>query len=245
MPFLVISILIQLALVVHIIKTGRNTSWVFIVLIFPLIGSLAYVIVELIPEWTGSRTARKAKRNFAKAINPERELREAIDQYAVANTVQNAMRLAELYLQHDNYFEAKQLYQRTLSGVHADDPELLLGLARAHFGLREYDDALKRLDLLKEKHPDRTSPDGHLLYARALQDAGRIPDAIREYESLVSYYPGPEPACRYAMILKDRGDPERARALLEGVVKSAGRSGKHYNTLHKDWVTLARREIQG
>ena len=244
MPFLVVSILIQLALVVHIIKTGRNTSWVFIVLIFPLIGSLAYLIVELLPEWTGSRTARTAKRNIAKAINPERELREAIDQYTVANTAQNGMRLAELYLQHGNNFEAKQLYQRTLSGVHADDPELLLGLARAHFGLREYDDALKRLDLLKEKHPDRTSPDGHLLYARALQEAGRVPDAIKEYESLVSYYPGPEPACRYAMILKDRADPERARALLEGVVKTAGRSGKHYNTIQKDWVTLARRETQ-
>jgi len=244
-PLIVISILIQLALVVHIIKTGRNTTWVFIVLIFPLIGSLAYFIVELLPELTGSRTARTAKRNIAKAINPERELRDAIDRYSVASTAQNAMRLAELYVERGNNFEAKQLYLRTLSGVHEDDPELLLGLAKAHFGLREYDDALKRLDLLKAMHPDRTSPDGHLLYARALQEAGRIPDSVKEYESLVSYYPGPEPACRYAMILKDRGDPDRARVLLEGVVKTAGRSGKHYNALHKEWVALARRETQG
>ena len=50
MPIIVISIIIQLALVVHIMKTGRNTTWVFIVLIFPLIGSLAYCIIELLPE---------------------------------------------------------------------------------------------------------------------------------------------------------------------------------------------------
>ena len=55
MPIFILSILIQLALVVHAIKTGRNSSWVFILLFFPLIGGLAYLIVELLPSMGQSR----------------------------------------------------------------------------------------------------------------------------------------------------------------------------------------------
>ena len=38
MPLLVgLSILIQILLVVHIFKTGRNTMWVYLVIFFPMI----------------------------------------------------------------------------------------------------------------------------------------------------------------------------------------------------------------
>jgi hypothetical protein len=181
---------------------------------------------------------------LAKAINPAKELRNAIDRYAIANTAQNAINLASQHLLHGNYSEARDLFVSSLSGIHADDPDILLGLANAHFGLREYKETLARLDTLKEKHPKRTSPEGHLLYARALFESGRIAEATIEYESLVSYFPGPEPACRLALIMKDQGDLGRAQELFQSVLKTAKVSGKHYNTLNSEWVSLARREAR-
>ena len=243
MPIIVISIIVQLALVVHIMKTGRNTTWVFIVLIFPLVGALAYVIIELLPELTNSRTAKTAQRSLAKAVDPDKALREAQAQYELARTAHNAMTLAEQHLARGNFREARELYQRSLSGVHGDDPDLLLGLAEAQFGLGEYAETVACLDTLKRSHPGNTSPEGHLLYARALAEQGRSAEAIEEYQALVGYYPGPEPSCRLATLFKAQGRDAEARALFEAVVARSKTAGKHYNTLYRDWVEQARREI--
>ena len=43
MPLLIISILVQLGLIVHVLKTGRNVIWVFILLFAPVIGHLREV----------------------------------------------------------------------------------------------------------------------------------------------------------------------------------------------------------
>lgn len=242
MPFFIVSLVIQVALVVHILKTGRNVSWVFIVLFFPLIGSIAYFIVELWPELTHSPTAHSARRKLAGVVNPNKDLQDASRNLAVADTVQNAMALAEECLEKQRYGEARQLYERCLRGVHADDPVALFGLARSQYGLGDFAGVVKTLDLLKERNPDHRSPDGHLLYAKALEQLGSTDAAIHEYDVLTTYYAGPEPACRLGAILKARGKADEARALFQRVVNESAIAGKHYNALHKEWVAMARRE---
>lgn len=243
MPLIIISLMIQLALVVHIIRTGRSTTWIFLVLFFPLIGTLAYLIVELLPELLGTRTARKIKRDVSAVIHPDRELKAASERLAVAGTVENALTLAEQCLEKSMYGEAKTLYQRCLSGVHADDPHIMLGLARAQFGLGEFADVINTLDRLKEKNPDFRSADGHLLYARAQEGLGNVAAAMHEYDVLVSYYPGPEPACRLALLHKAQGDMAQAAGLFQKVLNESRLAGRHYHEMHKDWVALARREV--
>lgn len=45
------TIVLQIVLAIHAIRTRRPYTWVFLILTFPLLGSLIYVIVELVPEW--------------------------------------------------------------------------------------------------------------------------------------------------------------------------------------------------
>jgi hypothetical protein len=242
MPLLILSLIIQVGLVVHIIKTGRNTVWVFIVLFFPVVGALAYAIVELLPEFTRSRTAHRARRGLVKAVDPDRDLREARQRFEAADTAQNAIALAQLQVDRAMYGEAKALYERFLTGIYASDPALLEGLARAQFGLKDFDGTVATLDRLKQTNPDHRSGEAHLLYARALEGAGRRDAAVYEYEALVRYYAGPEAACRLALLLKAGGDAVRARELFEGVARNSRNAGAHYNDLHREWVELARRE---
>ncbi len=243
MALLILSVVIQLSLVVHIIKTGRNMTWVFVVLFFPLVGTLAYVIVELLPEWTGSRSGVTLRRKLARLASPDRGLKQASERFAVADTVQNTIVLAEECLAKERYAEAAELFQRARRGVHEDDPVLLFGLARAKFGLGDAAGTVAALDLLKERHPEHTSPEGHLLYARAREALGDIGAAVLEYEALVGYYSGPEPACRLGAILKQQGRHAEAQALFQKVINESRIAGRHYNTLHKDWVEMARREV--
>lgn len=240
--FLILSLLVQLALIVHIVKTGRNMTWIFVVLFAPLIGTLAYIIVELLPEWTGSRSGVKVRRKLVKIANPERTLESASRNYEAADTAQNAMALAAEYLQKGRFEEARDLYQRALRGVHEDDPALLLGLAHARFGMSDAAGTIETLDRLKARNPGYDSPDGHLLYARAKEQRGDVPAAIHEYEALTRYYPGPEPTCRLAQLLKSQGRGDEARTLFGKVLKESRIAGRHYNETHREWVDMARRE---
>jgi hypothetical protein len=209
---------------------------------YQLIGTLAYLIVELLPEWTNSRGAHQARRRVAKTLNPDRDIKTATRQLAVADTVQNSIALANQHLERSQFADARDLFARCLKGVYADDPLILLGLAKAQFGLEQYGDVIATLDRLKQRNPDSRSPEGHLLYARALELSGQADAALHEYEALSRYYPGPEPRCRLALILKAKGDSAAARDLFQRVLSESEVAGKHYNALHKEWVALARKE---
>ncbi|WP_315774325.1 PLDc N-terminal domain-containing protein, partial [Bradyrhizobium sp. SZCCHNR1083] len=61
MPVALVIILLQISLIYHASRTGRMQPWAFIILLVPLIGALAYIVVELVPEWLGSHDVQKAR----------------------------------------------------------------------------------------------------------------------------------------------------------------------------------------
>jgi hypothetical protein len=237
--------LVQLVLIVHVIKTGRSVIWVFVLLFFPVIGGFAYLIVELLPEFTNSPSARSMRRGLARTLNPNRGLQDASRNLTIAHTAQYAIELGNELLERSQYADAKAVFEGGLQGIHAHDPELLLGLANAHYGLGAYPEALEALDTLKEHNPESTSAEGHLLYAKALEGVDRTDAAIEEYEALMRYYSGPEPLCRLAKILKARGDTGQANELFQKVVRTSETAGKHYNRMYREWVRMAKDEVSG
>jgi hypothetical protein len=61
MAVILILLLADIPLVYHACKTGRARPWAFIILAVPLVGSLAYICVELVPDWFSSPGARQAR----------------------------------------------------------------------------------------------------------------------------------------------------------------------------------------
>ena len=53
------TILLQIVLAVHVVRTRRPFIWIFLILIFPLLGSVIYIIAELIPEWERTNMIQK------------------------------------------------------------------------------------------------------------------------------------------------------------------------------------------
>ena len=56
------SLLIQIALCVHVYKTGRPYWWMWIILMASFVGALVYVLVEILPElrFAGRRSGGRA-----------------------------------------------------------------------------------------------------------------------------------------------------------------------------------------
>src|SRR5688500_20125155 len=76
----IVSGLLSLGLIVHCIKTGRNTIWVYVLVVlisFPFVGSLVYLGAEVLPDLLRSRGRQRAMRGFRKTLDPEGELRRA------------------------------------------------------------------------------------------------------------------------------------------------------------------------
>ncbi len=244
MPFLILSIILQVALVIHIVRTGRPTMWIWIVVMLPLAGSIAYLILEVLPELANSRAGRRATRRISEVANRDRDFNRAISRFEQVDSVENAMKLANELLARRQYADAKTLYAKALKGVHATDPLLMLGLARAEFGLGNHQATRELLDALIEHNPDFKDADAHLIYARTLEALGSTEAAFHEYEALRSYYPGPEAKVRFAALCRRCGRPELSRELLQEVLNSARVSGRHYASLYRDWIRQAEADLE-
>ena len=56
---------IDVIFIVHAAKTGRFMPWGYLILFLPGVGVVAYILVELLPEWLGSAQGQKARRRVA------------------------------------------------------------------------------------------------------------------------------------------------------------------------------------
>ncbi len=245
MPLFGLMLALQVALVIHVLKSGRDTKWIWVLMIMPGIGALAYIVLELAPDFLGTRHGRAASKRVKQTLNPNKDINAASLEYERAGTVANSIRLAEECMAKGRYADAKELYQKCLTGMNEFDPDILFGLAQSEYALENYAQSRSALDTAIEKNPEYKNQDAHLLYAMTLQQQGEIEKSKEEYEVLVTYYTGPEPSYRYGMLLKEHGEHAKATQLFESIVRKAELSAKHYTALHREWINLARKELAG
>lgn len=244
MPLGIILLLIDVALIVHAAKTGRFWPWGFVILFLPGFGALAYVLVELLPEWFGSVQGQHARRRVVSRLDPERRHRLLTDQLELTDTIANRAALAEECLQLGKFAEAKDHYERILALPMGDDAIYALGKARAEFGAAHAQEAVATLDDLRQRWPDYQSADGHLLYARALEDSGRVEDALSEYQAVANYYPGAEARVRYGLLLQKTDRQAEARTVLAEVLAQLKRAPAYVRRAQAEWIALAEKTLR-
>jgi hypothetical protein len=241
----ILSIVIQALLIIHVIKTGRNQIWIWVLALLSFPGIIAYVAVELVPDLLRSRTAQRTARGMKKALDPEADLRRFESEARLTGNVASRQRYAEELVRHSRYEEAIAAYRQTLTGLYEHDPNLMLGLAKAQFGKGDAAAACATLDELIRANPDFKSPEGHLLYARALESEGNVAQALEEYKVLAPYYPGAEAAVRYAQLLKSQGKSAEAATVARELLEQARIAPAHYRRAQKSWLDSAERLAAG
>lgn len=245
MPFGLAELGLQILLAIHAARTGRLTPWLYIILFLPGIGALLYIVVELLPEFLGGRTGRRFQADLVRTVNPGREYRTLARAVEIAPTVHNKLHLAEECLRLGRAEEALELYEACATGLHATDPGVRLGLARARFATGDNTGTIAELDALRRDSPDQRSAEGHLLYARALEGAGRTQDALEEYEALSAYFPGEEARCRYADLLSRTGAVNQALHHYREIVRRVELQVSGYRRMQRPWYDTARRALAG
>ncbi|HTR88205.1 MAG TPA: tetratricopeptide repeat protein [Reyranella sp.] len=244
MPILgLLGTILYVGCIFHAIKTGRANYWLFILILLPGIGALAYLLMEVLPELRGSRTAHKAVTHVANTLDPDRMMRRHAENLDTADTADNKRYLAEERMKRGQWDDAIELYRSALVGPLADDPALLIGLSKALFGRGDFQGSLDALDALQKANPGYESREGHMIYARSLEMLGRTKEAADEYRSLIGYALGPEAQVRYGLLMKAMGDRQAAEAAFREAVKTYGRRLNKLDRADRDWIVQAEREL--
>jgi len=242
MLFLILPYIVQALLIVHVIKTGRNFLWIWVLILLPFgLGAVVYVGAEILPDLFRSRTARRTARGFKRAMDPGADLRRYENEAQVTGNVASRQRYAEELVRHQRYGEAIAQYRQALTGLFEHDPNLMLGLAQAQFAQGDARAARTTLDELIAQNPGFRSPDGHLLYARALEAEGNASKALEEYRTLAPAYPGAEASVRYAQLLKAQGEVAESQRVARELLERARIAPGHYRRAQREWLDAARR----
>lgn len=238
---IIFSIIVQAALIVHCIKTGRSALWVVALALLSYFAVIAYLLIEVLPELLRGRGARRTARTFRSVLDPQGDLRRLEHEARVKGNVQSRQRYADELVRQGQHDRAIEEYRQILTGLYEHDPDLMLGLARAQFAKGDAAAARQTLDDLIRLNPDYKSPEGHLLYARALEAEGNVEKALEEYQVLAPYYPGAEAAVRYAQLLKAHGRTEEAKTVVRELLEQARIAPAHYRRVQREWLATAER----
>lgn len=244
MPLIGLSFIIQLGFAIHVVKTGREIYWIYIIMFLPGIGMGIYFFTQVLPEMGQSRTVHTAKNSLLKAIDPQRELRKKKDQLELANTLENKQKLADECLEANLFNDAIELYQSCLKGVGEGDADTMLKLAQAYFYNQEYNKTITTLDDILTHNPNFTSTDGHLLYAQSLEQLKRFDEALSEYEVVSENYPGEEGRVRYALLLLQLSHTEKANTVFKETINRSKLAPKFYQKKEKHWIKIAKSKVQ-
>ena len=240
MPVLALcEVLVQVYFAVHAVKTGRERQWLFIIIVFPGVGSLIYFLSEYLPDM--QQAARFRKKNFR--TSSPRHLRHLEDQVEITPSVKNKKALAEAYVHSGMFDKAIPVFESCLQGLHEKDPFILEGLCCAYFFKGDLEAAGIKLLELRELRGDLKNDDFDLLLARTCEGLEKTDAALEEYARLIRYFSGAEAPCRYAMLLKRIGRKQEAKTLFGRIVKDARLSPKFYQKEQKEWISIARKEL--
>jgi len=246
MIFLVLTVAIQVALIIDVFRHGANRFWIMALMFLPLAGSLAYVIIEVLPRMKHNRHVRQAQTQIIEKFDPERELRAARDALDLAQTAANRIRYADALVARGRQAEALPLYRDAIGAGRAD---YRTGekLARCQYLADRNEEALATLDAVTPPTAPSDKDRIALLRARILGDLGRDAEAEGIYADLVDRYPGDEVRCRYAGLLLKQGRKSDARRMLDEVEHRLKRMDRHQraeNGPMYDWAMTKLKELR-
>ncbi len=231
-----LHVIVAILFAVHVLRTDQERYWLFVLFLFPLFGSIVYALAVWLPGMSRSRGGRRVVRGLRDTLDPGRELREALADLEHSATIANRIRVADALHGSGRFADASAAYREALRGVHSDDADIQVKLARALLDSGDAPAARELLESLIAQRPDFRSPEGHLVYARAVAASGDRVKAREEFETLIGYFAGIEPRARYVEILRGWGETEAAARLVEESLRHIKHMPTGSRKLNEAWI---------
>ena len=236
-----LSVLIQLVCIIHIIREKKEYYWIFIVFFFSILGVLAYLFIEVLPEIKYRPYIRSLG---ASQKTSNRKLKFLQDAVEFSPTIEAKVNLADAHLSRDELTEAITLYEGCLKGIYKDDPHILFRLSEALYRNKDYSQSLKILHRLNSMEYKDYRNDRKFQMALCFSKMGNMEKSIRMLEKLAEVYPGEEVRYQLGMEYIKVKRLKEAKMALETVVKNRSLYKKAAVGNQRKWINLAKKKLK-
>lgn len=226
--------LVQLALVIHALNTGRPYWWIWILIGAPVLGGAAYVFVELLPDLRVNR--RPGQSSWKPRSWRIKELRAELEEKDI---VEYRLALAEELHGDGQYGEACAAAEECLQGVFRSDPHTLACVARYRLDAGKYAEALAALDLIQGDVDRMLIHQITVLRGVILVQLGRHAEGQEILRQPVPGMLGDERNYYLALSLQQSGKVAEARTVWEEIRKRYRRASRSWHRTEKRWFKLS------
>ena len=215
---LAIPYLLQLLCIVHVMKTGREFYWIWIILLLPYVGGLAYLIVEILPGLRSRRNLRALKSGVADVLAPGKKLESLRNKASYSPTVDNKLEYADALAERGEYEVALTEYRSCLTGLSKNNPAILYRTALTLFRMEDYQGAADYVARLPK------APNGayeqkawNALYLFVLENTQSEDAVSAEYDRISALLNDREIDLQYLEYLERIGDAGKLSSMLERI----------------------------
>ena len=230
--------ILQIALVIHVYRTGRPYWWTWVLFMAPLIGGLAYVFIELLP---GFQTPR----GLFYSLKPRKwriaDLREELEE---SETIKNRLALAEELFAAGDVTEAHAVAVECLKGVFQNDPRTLVDVARYKIALAQHADAYAILARVDTTGNRLLGLELQVLRGDCLAALGRYAEAEAAYEIVVGRFIGEAPRAGLALVYEKTDRLEKAAGVWQEINKRFRKASPAWRRTERKWYKLSTEKLK-
>lgn len=233
-----ITIAMQVLCGIHCLKRGK-TGWLWIIIFLPVVGSLIYFFMEILP----SRRISKPNIDVSAFVNPGGKIKKLEENLRFTDTFNNRMLLADAYLTSGQTDKAVELYESSLTGAFSENEHALAQLVIAYYQLERYSDAIKAAGKIY-RLPQFIRSQAHLFYALSLEHIGEIDKADAEFKAMVGRFSYYEQRYQYGMFLVRSGRDEDAAKIFTVMLEEEQQLSPMERKSARPWCAKARAELK-
>lgn len=238
-PYYYLIIGLQIFCAIHCLRRGTQGKWLWIIIIFPVIGSLIYIYNEML----SNRSFRGPNIDVGAVINPGGKIKKLEEELRFTDTFTNRIKLADAYLDAGQTDKAVDLYTASLTGAFAENEHVLAQLMIAYFELQRYEEVLpigKKLYNL----PQFARSKAHMAYAMSLENLGRLDDAENEFKAMKGRYSYFEQRYQYGLFLLRNDRNGDALTIFTDMLNEEPHLGQVEKRSNRKWFALAKNELK-
>lgn len=237
--FYFITIALQAICVIHCLRKGNQTNWIWLIVFLPFIGCLIYLFTEIFTR----RDVQKMQSGMGAMLNPTGSIKKLERELHFTDTFTNRISLADAYLAGGQTTKAIELYEKSLTGTFSENEHILYQLTIAYFQNNRFEDAVVTAKKIYGR-PQFARSKAHILYAIALSYTNNKEAAEKEFKTMQGRFANFEARYQYGLFLQRNNQAAEAKQLFNQIIEEGTQLSSRERNYNRDWFRLAKDELR-